>query len=413
MNILYICPDYGIPVLGRKGASVHVRQMIAAFSRAGHRVQLISPVATKSPWDEAATIEGEFIHLPLSDSSLNNVHNLNAFANAVDTKTVLTSDLRRMLYDRQLSSQLLRRYTKTPPDIIYTRASLYSVAALDLAKATSKPLLVELNAPLTEEHANYRSGSNDDLAAAAERKLLRGADHVFVVSNALKEHAINLGVKAENISIAPNGIDPAIFFPAKADPEIASRWGLGDGPVLGFVGGLREWHGVEILPKLLQRVRQRFNRTKLAIIGSGPLQAKLENDLAELGLRGEAIFTGALLHHDVAGLLRHFNIALAPYPELNHNFYFSPLKLFEYMACGIPVVAAKLGQIVDVVDHGTTGLLYQPGNLDALTSHCNQLLDNPKQAQSIGLAGANHVHGKFTWDNNARQVFNSIRGSTL
>ena len=75
-------------------------------------------------------------------------------------------------------------------------------------------------------------------------------------------------------------------------------------------------------------------------------------------------FTGAVPHEEIPAWLGHFDVALAPYRPTEHAFYFSPLKLFEYMACGVPTVAARLGQIEEVVRHGETGLLYTPGQLD-------------------------------------------------
>jgi len=69
------------------------------------------------------------------------------------------------------------------------------------------------------------------------------------------------------------------------------------------------------------------------------------------------IFAGALPHDEVPAIIRQFDVALAPYPKLGHAFYFSPLKLLEYMACGVAVVAAECGQIAEVIRHGKTGFL--------------------------------------------------------
>lgn len=97
-------------------------------------------------------------------------------------------------------------------------------------------------------------------------------------------------------------------------------------------------------------------------------------------------------------------MALAPYPRPGHDFYFSPLKLFEYMACGVPAVAAGLGQIEEVVRDGETSLLYPPEEPNALVEACDRLLSDPDLRRRIGSAAAKEVHNRYTWDHNAERV---------
>lgn len=406
MNVLYVCQDYGIPVLGSKGAAIHVREMIAALHRAGHQVVLVAPSATKGVWsdNEPAKVDAQFFHIPASESTLNSLQALEAHCAELDTDCNITKDFRRILYDRFLQTKLLRKFAKSPPDFIYVRASLHSIAPIALAQETGRPLLVELNAPLVDENVAYRSGGNVELATAAERKLLCAADAVFVVSKPLADHAINCGVKPERVHVVANAVDPQLFHPAARDTEFRTSLGIGDGPILGFVGGLRQWHGVEILPDLLQRLVPNFPQVQLVIVGTGPLERALKQRLVELELSDRVLFMGAVEHDRVANVIREFDLALAPYPQLNHPFYFSPLKLFEYMACGTAVIAANLGQIAEVVEHGSTGLLYEAGNLDELVDRCEQVLYEPSLQQALASAAAKEILENFTWDKNAARV---------
>lgn len=102
--------------------------------------------------------------------------------------------------------------------------------------------------------------------------------------------------------------------------------------------------------------------------------------------------------------MREFAAALAPYPRPEHPFYFSPLKLFEYMACGAPVVASAVGQIAEVVRDGVTGFLCPPGDMDAFEAACDRLLSDPSLRHSVGEAAAREVGERYTWDANARRV---------
>jgi glycosyltransferase involved in cell wall biosynthesis len=121
------------------------------------------------------------------------------------------------------------------------------------------------------------------------------------------------------------------------------------------------------------------------------------------------VLTQWLPQEEVAGLIRQFDVALVPYARLEHAFYFSPLKLFEYMACGVPVVAAALGQIAEIVRDGETGLLYPPDDVDALIGACDRLLSDPALRRRLGEAAAKEVQGSYTWDRNAARVLELAR----
>jgi len=316
----------------------------------------------------------------------------------------LPGEIRRLLYDEELFTKLLRRFKNDPPDIIYERGAMFATAGARLAALLGRPLLLELNAPLSLEQAAYRHSELGDLAAAAEKWTLTKADAVLAVSAPLADHVASLGIPAERIHVVPNGVDPSIFRPGPADPATRSRWGLDGAPILGFVGGLRPWHGVESLPPLFEKLARRHEGLQLVIVGNGPLRDTLSLEISKRGLASRTVLTGALPQEEVPPLLREFAAALAPYPPPEHPFYFSPLKLFEYMACGAPVVASAVGQIAEVVRDGETGFLCPPGDMDAFEAACDRLLSNPSLRQSVGEAAAREVGERYTWDANARRV---------
>jgi glycosyltransferase involved in cell wall biosynthesis len=410
MKVLYLCPDLGVPVLGRKGAAVHVRNLAAALGRAGHSVVLAAALLQKSPWEEPAGADGAAVlHLPPGPEAQAAVLAVKELTDTLGAGDSLPGEFRRILLNRDLLRQLRRRFDDDPPDFIYERASLYATAGAVLAGELGRPLLVELNAPLAVEQTTYRATGLGELAADAERWVLGRAGAVLAVSEPLREYVTGLGVSPGRVHTVPNGVDAALFRPGPADPEVRARWGLGGGPLLGFVGGLRPWHGVEALPGLFARLARGRPGLRLVVVGGGPLRAGLERDLRERGLAGAAVFTGSVPHEEVPALVRLFDVALAPYPRPAHPFYFSPLKLFEYMACGAPVVAAALGQIAQVVRDGETGLLYPPGDADALAAACERLLDDPALGRRLGRAATEEVRARYTWDRNAARVVELAR----
>ena len=217
-------------------------------------------------------------------------------------------------------------------------------------------------------------------------------------------YVVSLGADPSRVHVMTNGVDTHLFKPGHRDSRVRHRWGWtdGEGPVLGFVGGLRPWHGVEILPELFDRLAPYHRGLCLVIVGDGPLRSRLEERAR--GIARQVVFTGTVAQEEVAPMIREFDMALAPYPKLDHPFYFSPLKLFEYMACGVPVVASKIGQIAEVVEDGVTGMLYPAGDLNGLVDACRRLIADPDLRSRIGQAATQEVQRCYTWDHNSAAI---------
>jgi glycosyltransferase involved in cell wall biosynthesis len=400
--------------------------LIAAFHRAGHQVIIAAPLLNKSPWDRPASISANVLHLTTGADTNDAILVLKAFNRTLGVNNTLPSEIRRILYNKDLPRQLRGQFTDQPPDFIYERASLYSTAGVQVARELGRPLVVELNAPLALEQSTYRRTCLGELPAQAERWTLLQADIVLVVSAALREYVLKLGIAAHRVHVVPNGVDSALFQ-SKWDREcgVDKRSGnLGFLPehhceaesaesngaqVLGFVGGLRPWHGVEILPSLMERLAPGHPHIRLVIAGDGPLLGDLQRGFDERGLSERVHFTGAVPHEEIPDWIGRFDVALAPYAPTEHAFYFSPLKLFEYMACGVPTVAPRLGQIEEVVRHGETGLLYAPGKLDELAAGCDRLLSDAALRRKLGKSAAQEIHRHYTWDQNAQRVVTLVR----
>ncbi len=408
MKALYICADLGIPVLSNKGGAVHVRAMVSAFRRSGCDIILASPILNKSPWEVPAACDARILHLPPSDVVKDVALTLKGYAEQFPSESsTVSGEIRRILYNQELTTRLIRHFDDHAPDFIYERASLFTTAGVRLAQAIQRPLIVELNAPLTAEQSIYRGSGLSQLAAAAEQQTLASADLVLVVSDVLRSHVIERGVAPDRVMVLPNGVDPARFHPVMKNEErqaIRRKWQLHDGPVVGFVGGLRPWHGVEILPELLEQIRHTMPNAQMLIVGDGPLRHTIQEDFERRYLTGHVRFTGAVGHDDVASLIRCFDVAVAPYPRLQHDFYFSPLKLFEYLACGVPVVAPDVGQIAQIVQHGQNGWLYPADDRLALSFACTTLLTDDPLRKQLGKAASDEVLTNYTWDKNAQQI---------
>ncbi len=139
------------------------------------------------------------------------------------------------------------------------------------------------------------------------------------------------------------------------------------------------------------------------IVGDGTERERTQADVTARGLENAVHFTGAVDPSEIPGMLASMDAGVAPYPD-NPNFYFSPLKVYEYMASGIPVVASRIGQISDVIDNGQNGLLTPPDNPAALAAALDRLRQDVGLSMRLAFAGRETVVRGKSWDNIARRV---------
>src|SRR5680860_73244 len=139
----------------------------------------------------------------------------------------------------------------------------------------------------------------------------------------------------------------------------------------------------------------------LLIIGDGPERERLEALVIEESLSSSTRFTGMIPHDEMPSHIAAMDVAVAPYDE-TPDFYFSPLKLFEYMAAGKPIVAAAIGQIADCIRDGQTGLLYPPGDGYALMLAIERMLADRQRAVILGQTAQEAVRFGRSWRHNAR-----------
>src|SRR5262249_28268280 len=152
-------------------------------------------------------------------------------------------------------------------------------------------------------------------------------------------------------------------------------------------------------------------KSRLLIVGDGPERGKLDDDIRQRGLQDSAHLTGSVSSDQVPGWLASMDVAVAPYPLLP-RFYFSPLKVFEYMAAGLPMVASRIGQIVRIIQHDVNGLLVPAGDSLALAAALQQLHSDPKKRMALGQEARKTVLRNHTWDQVVSRVLDIAKEGT-
>ncbi len=395
MNILYLCADRGIPIRGHKGAAIHVRALADAFSQAGHSVTLLTPNpgAADGPAPSA-----DIVVVPLPQATKDSADEAAA------------REGRAREYADVLGEAAGAQIAQGNFDFIYERYSLWSDVGARLTRETGLPLVLEVNAPLRLEAARYRTLSDPEAATRIETEQFTAASAISVVSNNLRDYVLAQGASPERVHVLPNAVDATHFHPAVSGEAVRARYRLADQVVVGFVGRPRPWHDLNTLLAAFAQLRAADSRFHLLLVGEMP--ESLPARLNLLGLSQAVTLTGPIDHAQVPEHIAAMNVAVSPHPRLD-DFYFSPLKLFEYMACGVPTVAANIGQVAELIHDGETGCLYPPGDSEVLANCIRNLAATPARAKEIRWKAATHILEQHTWEKNARAVTDWIDGSTV
>ena len=365
-------------IRSKDGQFVHLEELTRALRRQGHEVLIVGPKAieTEEFGANAGLIDWLKRFLPGA------LYELAEFGYSIPAYFRLASAIRRFR-----------------PDVIYERYQLFFPVGVMAARRFGLPLLVEVNAPLLEERSRYHRIALRRLAAWSEQFVWRNATVNLPVTDVLADHLRAVGVQESSIEIIPNGID-AERFAALETPEAAkARLGLQGRTVLGFVGFIRDWHGLD---RVVRYMAARHDRDlHLVMVGDGPEREPLTSLAHSLGIGHKLTVTGIVGRDQVAGWLSAFDIALQP----DVTAYASPLKLFEYLYVGLAVLAPRTRNIMEVLEDGRNAVLFSKDVQGDFEARLDLLVDDATLRTRVGNAGrATIVERDLTWNGNARTV---------
>jgi glycosyltransferase involved in cell wall biosynthesis len=181
--------------------------------------------------------------------------------------------------------------------------------------------------------------------------------------------------------------------------------------IVSFVGSFQLWHGIDLLVESFAKVHQQIPKSKLLLVGDGPARKNIEEKFESLGIGSSVQITGLVPQKKIPEILAAVDVAVIPYPELPNELWFSPLKLYEYMAAGKAIVASRSGQIADVIQDGENGRLVKPGEIDDLAKVIVRLLNNPDEREWIGKNARQQAVEQHSWDRYIRhleEIYHSV-----
>lgn len=374
MRVAYVCTDPGVPVFGSKGASVHVQAVLRALVGRGHEVHLV-----------AARVDGE---RPDGLGAVE-LHRL-----PVGTGQAAVRERALQAADAAVGAVLDRLRDGGPLDLVYERYALWGRTATAWSRRHGIPSVLEVNAPLVQEQARHRELVDRTGAEDVARSALSSAGVVVCVSEGVAAWARSRSGRPGAVHVVPNGVDAQRISPGRrpVTPAAATPF------VTGFVGTLKPWHGVRTLVDALALLDQEHpGAHRLLLVGDGPQRADVLARATRLGVRQFVEDTGAVAPAEVAAHLRRMDVGAAPYPQTS-DFYFSPLKVLEYLAAGLPVVASRIGQVPELLDGGALGTLVEPGSAEDLARGISALRQDELRRRALRTAARDAVLQRHTWD---------------
>ena len=395
--------DPGVDLSKQEGCRVHVERVVHGLRSAGHEVDFIAvQPGERVLVDMGYGLQHFFEAIPLEPKTTPEA-SLRASSLSAEVLRVtkeICSPIRELATSDLAFCAGRRLFRRS--EVIHARLSTFDVGSALCAHDLGIPLVVEVNTPPLLEAKEFYPQIFDDeserLARFAATKTLGAARAIVTVSSPLRDMLVSSWeVPPSKITILPNAADAPPPTPSARVMELRAQHGLGSGPVVVFVGALQPWHGVEALLEAFGQVRAEHPETTLLLVGDGPMRKLLEERVEKLTLRDAVRFAGAVHHERVAELLTLADVAVAPYPRLPFEFYFSPIKLFEYMAAGKAIVASRVGQLSEIFIDGETALLVDAGSNDELAQAIGRLLRDPGLRERLGNCAREKAAREHTW----------------
>lgn len=396
MRILYYSPHPNLNLSDPAGYGTHMREMIQAFRTAGHEVL---PVIMGGTEPKPST-------LPARPSLLKRIAKRLIPRRHWETE----KDKRLLDFDEQAYTHLKAEIERFRPDFIYERANYLQASGVRAAKRLGVMHVLEVNSPYVEEKIELEGPSGMlEEARKREHEQLEKSAHIVVVSSALRQYFIEVhGIFRAKFTVLPNAIDPVkLQADAAAVAAVRQRHALTGKTVLGWVGSIQPWHGVERMIAAFARVAASRPDLVLLIVGSGETIDQVRAQAQASGVGDRIHFTGYMPHADVFTHLAAMDICLLP----NTKWYCSPIKIFEYGAMGKAIIATDHAAVLDVMLPDVDGLVVPQDDADALAAAMARLADDPALRQGLALHFQEKVLRSHTWAANATRILELHRSA--
>lgn len=371
MTIYYIC---AVDISNYDAQRTHILEVVREMDFAGEAVTLFLPQFQESP--EKLPFRHRYIPVFFKNSKFKFIE-----------------------YEIRLFGILLAACLKNRPDLIFTRKGFLTLVPCFIAMLLGIRTIIEVNGIIADEvrvsfglpHIATR------FFAAIERICYRMSDRVVVVTEGLKTYLVNkYKVPGGQIRIIQNGVNCRRFYSNHYSKAVPLQ--------LGFVGNLVKWSGVEYLIRSIPEVLRHHPRARYMIVGDGILRQDLEALARELQVAENVEFVGKVLPGEVPAYINRCQICYIPaIIERNAEIGGSPLKLYEYLSCGRPVIVSDINGL-DIVAEHDLGTIVPPEDPAAIAAATLALLESPRKMEEISVKARQTAVRHFSWQRTTAEI---------
>ncbi len=283
--------------------------------------------------------------------------------------------------------------------LIYERYSLYMFVTILIAKSRGIPIVFEVNDSAIVERVRplfFRS-----IATIIERFIFKNADGLVFVSQIFRDRiSAEYGSIAKSI-VTPNAANIAQFSHTPEQRHAArAKLGVEGKVVCGYLGAFVPWHAIDEFVYTIAKRLEDSQHLCLLLVGDGETYPKVTRYVQEHNLQNRIILTGRVAHKEVPGLLAAMDMAVLP----SAGDYTSPVKLFEFMAAGIPAVAPDFEPIKEVLKEGQNGWMFKAKDIEATVEAVLKLSQNADELKRVGENAREYIRTERQWRNNVLQL---------
>lgn len=384
MKIVYLASEPRIEMSKPVGHTTHIAKTINGLRKRDHYVNTLIAGENKGAQRAKSSFKRMKTKLPSSVS-------------------LILRDVYALFHDRTFFRHCYSVCHGKRYDFIYERSTAYHRTGQRLSKALRIPLVLEVNSPI-EEMINYHGCSKLMIPIVSywETSVASQAHAIVAGSAAMREYLVQRGVESDKIFIIYPTAEDHFFKPTTGRASIRLRYGIDDKVVVGFVGSMAPFHGVDLLLKAAMEVRRVRDDVHLLIVGDGKMMSSLKTFVKQNSLDKTVTLTGRATYGEVPDYCAAMDFCVIP----NATWYGSPTKLFEYAACGKAVIGPRLGPIQELIRDGENGMLAEVGNVKDLANRILALAADPALAYRLAMELQQEVLRNHTWDRNTEKLMN-------
>lgn len=395
MKIIYYSPHPTHDIVSEVGYSTHQRETINAMRALGHEVHLVIMGGT-----EKSAVDNYHTEITKESGLKKRIKKLipSFIKNTI-------KDYLLIKHDTSAVHKLEKAILETQPDLVYERGEFMQNKGVLLCKKLGIRHFLEINSPCVEEMRIWEGPSLlHFLALKKEKSKINNTNQIFAVSSAIKKVLEEKYGYKKPIYIIPNCINPDRSIPNPNEiSEFKTKLNIENKKIVGFVGSIFPYHGVDTLIKAFPKVYQQHPDTLMMIVGDGYLRKTYEALAATLLPKEAYVFTGKIPHTEINKYISLFDIAVMP----DSNWYGSPIKIFEYGFLKKAIVAPNKAPLRDVIEHKIDGILSETDET-SLAQNLVYAIEHEEEMKTMGLHFYDKIMQHYTWQKQAEFILSKV-----